>query len=250
MTTIVITGGGRGIGAATARKAALAGWDVAIDYAGDDAAARATVAACEATGRRAVAVKGDVSDPAHVVALFNAAAGLGPVGALVNNAGIVGARGAFETISPEALRRTFEVNVVGAMLCAQEAVHRMSTVHGGAHGGAGGAIVNISSIAATLGSPGEYVHYAASKGAIDSLTIGLAKELGRQGIRVNAVQAGTTLTDIHGREGNPDRPAQVAAAAPLGRCAEPDEIADAVLYLLSDQARYVTGAILRVGGGL
>lgn len=233
---IIITGGGRGIGAAIARGAAAAGYDVAIDYAHDRDSAEAVAADCVAAGRRALAVRGDVADADHAAALF----------ALVNNAGILRGKGPLESIDPADLARVFAVNVIGAMLCARQAIPRMATDRGGP----GGAIVNISSIAATLGSPGEYVHYAASKGALDSFTIGLAKETGGRGIRVNAVQAGTALTDIHARAGNPERPGAVAAASPLGRCAAPEEIADAALYLLSDKASYVNGAVLRVGGGL
>ncbi len=243
---MIVTGGGRGIGAAVARGAAAAGYDVALDYVRDADSAAAVVANVEAAGRRAVAVAGDIADPAHVIDLFAAADALGPLTALVNNAGILRGRGPLETIASEDLARVMAVNVTGAMLCAQQAVRRMATDLGGS----GGGIVNISSIAATLGSPGEYVHYAASKGALDSFTIGLAKETGPRGIRVNAVQAGTALTDIHARDGDPDRPARVAKLSPLGRAATPEEIADTVLYLLSDRASYVTGAVLRAGGGL
>lgn len=243
----LITGGGRGIGAATARLAARRGYDVCVNYASDEASAGRVVAECEAGGVRSVAVKADIGDLTQVEALFSGCDDrLGPVDLLVNNAGIVGQASTVEDLDPEALRRTFDVNVHGTILCARQAIRRMST----AHGGRGGAIVNLSSIAATLGSPGEYVHYAASKGAVDSFTIGLAREVAGVGIRVNAVQAGTTDTDIHARSGNPDRPAMVARNAPLGRVATPDDIAEAILWLASDRASYVTGAILRVGGGL
>lgn len=243
----LITGGGRGIGAATARLAARSGYDVCVNYASDEASAARVVAECEATGVRSIAVQADIGDPPQVEALFSVCDDrLGPVELLVNNAGIVGQASTVEDLDPEALQRTFDVNVHGSILCAQQAVRRMST----AHGGRGGAIVNLSSIAATLGSPGEYVHYAASKGAVDSFTIGLAKEVAGEGIRVNAVQAGTTDTEIHARSGNPDRPAMVARTAPLGRVATPEDIAEAILWLASDKASYVTGAILRVGGGL
>ena len=243
----IITGGGRGIGAATARLAAQSGYDVCIGYVSDDDAASAVCDACRAAGARAVAVRGDVAALPAVDALFAACdTKLGPVSLLVNNAGIVGQRTVVADLTDSALRRTFEVNVYGAIYCAQAAIRRMSRQTGGA----GGVIVNISSIAATLGSPGEYVHYAASKAAIDAFTIGLSKEVGPQGIRVNAVQAGTTATDIHERSGNPDRPALVARNAPLRRVATPEDIAEAVLWLGSDKADYVTGAILRVGGGI
>ncbi len=243
----VITGGGRGIGAATARMAAAKGYDVCVNYASDAARAEAVAAECRAAGVRAAAIRADIADPQQVESLFSACdAGLGPLDLLVNNAGIVGSRATVADLDPDALRRTFDVNVHGSILCARQAVRRMST----ARGGRGGVIVNLSSIAATLGSPGEYVHYAASKGAIDTFTIGLAKEVAREDIRVNAVQAGTTDTEIHARSGNPDRPATVAKTAPLGRVATPDDIAEAILWLASDKASYVTGAILRVGGGL
>ncbi len=243
----VITGGGRGIGAATARMAAAKGYDVCVNYGSDAARAEAVAAACRAAGVRAAAIRADIADPQQVESLFSACdAGLGPLDLLVNNAGIVGSRATVADLDPDALRRTFDVNVHGSILCARQAVRRMST----ARGGRGGVIVNLSSIAATLGSPGEYVHYAASKGAIDTFTIGLAKEVAREDIRVNAVQAGTTDTEIHARSGNPDRPATVAKTAPLGRVATPDDIAEAILWLASDKASYVTGAILRVGGGL
>lgn len=243
----LITGGGRGIGAATALLAAKAGYDVCVNYASDRTSAESVASTCRAGGVRSVAVQADIGDPKAVEALFAACdEQLGPVALLVNNAGIVGEATSIEDLQFDALKRTFEVNVFGSICCAQQAVRRMST----ARGGAGGVIINLSSIAATLGSPGEYVHYAASKGAIETLTIGLSKEVGRVGIRVNAVQAGTTDTDIHARSGNPDRPAMVAGTAPLGRVATPNDIAEAVIWLASDAASYATGAILRIGGGL
>ena len=243
----LITGGGRGIGAATAVLAARAGYDVGVNYATDAASAAKVVSACRALGVRSVAFAADIASPAEVAALFVACDNaLGQPDLLVNNAGIIGQASRVEGLESEVLRRTFEINVFGAIFCAQQAVQRMST----ARGGRGGVIVNLSSIAATLGSPGEYVHYAASKGAIETFTIGLAKEVGREGIRVNAVQAGTTDTEIHVRSGNPDRPSQVARHAPLGRVATPDDIAQAILWLASEQASYATGTILRIGGGL
>lgn len=243
----LITGGGRGIGAATAIAAARAGYDVCINYVSDESRAAVVVDECMAIGVGALAVKADVAHKPEVERLFLACDDrLGPITLLVNNAGIVGQASLIESLDADALQRTFEVNVFGSIYCAQAAIRRMST----ARGGQGGVIVNVSSIAATLGSPGEYVHYAASKGAIDTFTIGLAKEIGKDGIRVNAVQAGTTDTEIHARSGNPDRPDKVAKIAPLGRVGRPADIADAILWLASDAASYTTGAILRVGGGL
>lgn len=248
MTKIaIITGGGRGIGAATSRLAARDGYDVCINYAEDAASARAVVADCETAGVRAIAVKADIARAEDVEALFAACdARLGPVNLLVNNAGVVGTATTVVDLPDAALHRTFEVNVYGSIYCARAAIRRMAT----SSGGAGGVIINVSSIAANLGSPGEYVHYAASKGAIDSFTIGLAKEVGPEGIRVNAVQAGTTDTGIHAKAGNPDRPALVAKLAPLRRIAEPEDTAEAILFLASEKAGYAAGAILRIGGGL
>ena len=243
----LITGGGRGIGAATALLAARAGYDVCVNYASDRTRAEKVASECRACGVRSAAIQADIGDPGDVEMLFSACdERLGAVTLLVNNAGIVGGATPIEGLDYDVLRRTFEVNVFGSICCAQQAVRRMST----ARGGAGGIIVNLSSIAATLGSPGEYVHYAASKGAIETLTVGLAKEVGGIGIRVNAVQAGTTDTEIHARSGNPDRPAIVARIAPLGRVATPNDIAEAIIWLASDKASYATGAILRIGGGL
>ncbi|MCW9035659.1 MAG: SDR family oxidoreductase [Alphaproteobacteria bacterium] len=244
---VVITGASRGIGAATARLAAKEGYDVCINYASDHKAAEAVKKDCIALGVKAITVQGDVGMPADVEALFKACGeSLGPVTHLVNNAGIIGHSTKLEDADPEMIRRVFDVNTLGSMLCAQQAIRRMSTNNGGN----GGVIVNISSIAATLGSPGEYIHYASSKAAVDGFTIGLSKEVGCEGIRVNSIQAGTANTDIHEREGNPDRPAMVAQTAPLGRVAEPEDIANAILWLMSEKSSYATGAILRLGGGL
>ena len=243
----VITGGGRGIGRATALMAARDGYDVCLGFRSDAAAGEATCAACAAAGARAIAVEADIGTRDGAAALFAACdAGLGAPDLLVNNAGTVGRASAFADLPEDVLRQTFETNVYGTVFCAQEAVRRMST----AAGGRGGVIVNISSIAAVQGSPGEYVHYAASKGAVETLTIGLARELGPLGIRVNAVGAGTTETELHAREGNPDRPAMVARTAPLRRVARPEEIAEAALWLASDRAGFASGAILGITGGL
>lgn len=241
---VLVTGGGRGIGAAIVRGAAARGYPVAFSYVSDHDAATALADEIAAAGGGALAIQADVADPATPARLFEAAETLGPVSALVNNAGITGTLGRLTDLPFEALRKTIDVNLVGTILMAQEAVRRWEA--GGIHG----RMVNISSIAATLGSPGEYVHYAATKAAVETFSMGLGKEVARGGIRVNAVSPGTTLTDIHAAGGNPDRPAQVAPRVPLGRVAEPNEIAAAVLWLLSDEASYVTGTVLRVGGGL
>lgn len=243
----IITGGSRGIGAATARLAARSGYDVCIAYAADAAAAEKVAASCRSAGVRVLAVRADVASADDVAALFaKCDDALGPVSLLVNNAGIVGRASTVAELPDDVLQRTFAVNVYGSFYCARAAIARMAR----SRGGAGGAIVNISSTAATLGAPGEYVHYAASKAAIDALTIGLAKEVGPDGIRVNAVQVGTTDTGIHARVGVPERPAMVARTAPLRRTGTPEDIAEAILWLGSDKAAYATGAILRVSGGL
>lgn len=239
---LVVTGGSRGIGAAIARGAAAAGARVCFSYSVNKTAANAV---CSEIGpNRACAVQADASNPAAAALLLDAAeARFGPVTMLVNNAGITGRYGPFQDLPQDTLRHTFDVNVLGPMWLAQEAIRRWLGA------GRNGRIVNISSIAATLGAPHEYVHYAASKAAIDAFTIGLGKELAAQGIRVNAVAPGTAMTDIHAAAGVPDRPAQVAGRIPMQRAARPEEIAAAVLWLLSDEASYVTGTILRVAGG-
>ena len=237
----VITGGSRGIGAATARRLAAAGHDIAIAYRRDHDAAQAVLADIHATGRRGVAVPADTTDPDHVQRLFDTAADLGPLTGLVNNAGITSPIGPFTDLRADDLRRVVDVNLIGYVLCAHQAARRMTH---------GGAVVNVSSAAATLGSPGEYVHYAAVKAATDTLTVGLAKELAPRGIRVNAVAPGIIRTDIHALSGVPDRADSAAGRIPLGRSGEPDEVAGAIAWLLGPDASYPTGAVLRVAGGL
>jgi NAD(P)-dependent dehydrogenase (short-subunit alcohol dehydrogenase family) len=243
----IITGASRGIGRATALKAAEQAYDVCINFVQDADAARAVARLCEDRGVRASIFRADISKREEVAALFrHCDEALGSPELLVNNAGIIGQAGLLEDVGETTLRSTFDVNVLGPIYCCQEAVRRMSTDHGGS----GGVIINLSSVAAVTGSPGEYVHYAASKAAIETLTIGIAKEVGPQGIRVNAVRAGTTDTEIHARSGNPDRPAMVARTSPLRRVAIPDDIAEAVIWLASERAGFASGAILSISGGL
>ncbi|MGK5532464.1 SDR family oxidoreductase [Streptomyces sp. URMC 129] len=243
----VVTGGGRGIGAAVAVRLAAAGHDVAIGYARDADAARRVADRVRAAGRAAVAVRADVSVEGDVHRLFDAAGeALGRVTGLVNNAGITGPLGRFTETPTEVMRRVVDVNVMGTLLCARRAAREMST----RYGGAGGAIVNISSGASTLGSPGEYVHYAATKAAVDAMTVGLAKELAPDGVRVNAVQPGMIVTDMHAAMGDPERPWRNPDRVPMRRPGEPAEVAGAVAWLLSAEASYTTGAVLRVSGGL
>lgn len=236
----IVTGGGRGIGAAVVRRLAAAGHDLVVNYRRDrDTAERVAAAA----GPRSVAVAADVSDPDEVDRLFAAAAAaeLGPVTGLVNNAGLTAHIGDLADTPVAAIRQVLDVNLLAAILCARRAAQVMSR---------GGAIVNISSAAATIGSAHEYVHYAAAKAGVDALTVGLAKELAGDGIRVNAVSPGTIRTTIHADAGEPGRPDRVAGRIPLGRPGEPDEVAPAVAWLLSDEAAYTTGAVIRVAGGL
>jgi len=243
---MIVTGGGRGIGAATALLGAGRGYAVAINYQKDRDAADALVRRIEGSNGRAIAVQCDVASEADVVRLFETVdRSLGRVSALVNNAGIVDRGTRVEQMSAARIARMLAVNVTGSFLCAREAVKRMSK----RNGGGGGAIVNLSSVASRLGGAGEYVDYAASKGAIDSFTIGLAKEVGAEGIRVNAVRPGIIRTDIHIASGDPARVERIGPSAPLERPGEPEEVARAILWLLSEEASYMTGALVDVAGG-
>jgi len=245
MVTIV-TGGGRGIGAATVLHLAAAGHEVVVNYRRDRSTAERIVERVTAGGGRAVAVAADVVDAGDVDRLFAAAAELGPVTGLVNNAGLTGHIGDLADTPVELIRTVLDVNLLGAILCARRAAQVMSR----RRGGPGGAIVNVSSSAATLGSPHEYVHYAAAKAGVDALTVGLAKELAADGIRVNAVAPGVVRTRIHADAGEPGRPDRVAERVPLGRPGEPEEVAPAIAWLLGDAAAYTTGAVLRIAGGV
>ncbi|MFE1169441.1 SDR family NAD(P)-dependent oxidoreductase [Nocardiopsis sp. NPDC058789] len=239
----VVTGGSRGIGAATCVRLARDGHDVVLGYARDEAAARGVAERVRSVGSRCVAVRADTSEEAGAERIFDTALEeFGRVSGLVNNAGVTGPLGAFADVSTEDLRRVVDVNLLGYLLCCRRAVREMR--------GSGGAIVNVSSAAATLGSPGEYVHYAATKAAVDTLTVGLAKELGPVGVRVNAVSPGITETDMHAAMGDPDRPVRAASRIPLGRAGRPEEISGAISWLLSADASYTTGTVLRVAGGM
>lgn len=242
---VLITGAGRGIGAATARLAAQRGYAVCVNYVRDRDAAESVVREIERAGARASAVAGDVAKEADVLRMFEAAARLGPITGLVNNAGILERQMRVDEMDAGRFERVFATNVTGSFLCAREAVRRMST----RHGGKGGAIVNVSSMAARLGSPGEYVDYAASKGAIDAFTIGLAKEVAAEGIRVNAVRPGVIYTQIHASGGEPDRVERVKSAVPMQRGGQPEEVARAIAWLLSAEASYSTGTFIDVSGG-
>jgi NAD(P)-dependent dehydrogenase (short-subunit alcohol dehydrogenase family) len=242
----IVTGGSRGIGAATARLLAVRGYDVCLSYRADAAAALAVVAEVQRAGRRGLGVQADVSREADVVRLFETCdRELGILSALVNNAGVVDLKARVDEMSATRLERMFAINTIGTMLCAREAVRRMST----RHGGRGGVIVNLSSVAARIGSPGEYVDYAAAKAAVDAFTIGLAKEVATEGVRVNAVRPGIVATGIHASGGQPDRLERIAPLVPMQRPGQPEEIAHAILSLLSDEAAYTTGALLDVSGG-
>ncbi len=243
---LLVTGGGRGIGAATARLAARDGWAVVVNYARDSASAEAVVAAIKAGGGTALALQADVADEAQVLRMFERIdAEMGPITGLVNNAGVVDVTARLDEMDVARWRRMFDVNVIGSLLCAREAVRRMSP----RHGGAGGAIVNVSSAASRLGSPGQYLDYAATKGAIDAFTIGLAKEVAAEGIRVNAVRPGLIETDIHASGGLPDRVRELAHEVPMQRGGSADEVAQAIVWLLSDAASYTTLSLLDVSGG-
>ena len=242
---LLVTGGSRGIGAATARLAAAQGWAVAVNYSANSLAADEVVRAIRAAGGTAMTVQANVEDEAQVLRMFEQVdARLGRLTGLVNNAGLVDAGQPVAEHSVARWRRMFEINVIGSFLCAREAVRRMST----RYGGAGGSIVNLSSAAARLGSPGEYVDYAASKAAIDTFTIGLAKEVGGEGIRVNAVRPGLIETEIHASGGRPDRVRELQAGVPMKRGGTADEVAEAIVWLLSDKASYTTMSLLDVSG--
>ncbi|HKN74377.1 MAG TPA: SDR family oxidoreductase [Candidatus Acidoferrum sp.] len=244
--TLIVTGAGRGIGAAVAKLAGARGFRVAVNYARNAQAAADVARHIVSSGGRAAAIKADVSREEEIVRLFETAEReLGPLTGLVNNAGVTGGYARVEAVTSAALEQVFALNVIGAMLCGREAVRRMST----SQGGHGGAIVNISSRAAEIGGAGEWVHYAASKGALDTFTLGLAREVASEGIRVNAVAPGHVLTELHAASGDPDRPTRLAPTIPMGRAGTPEEIAEAVLWLLSPAASYTTGAILAVSGG-
>jgi NAD(P)-dependent dehydrogenase (short-subunit alcohol dehydrogenase family) len=244
--TMLITGGSRGIGAATAVMAAERGYDVALSFVSNDDAAAAVVEACSAAGAEAVAVRADVAVEHDVVALFDETVDtLGRLDVFVNNAGILHRASRLDEFSVDRLDEVVRVNVVGAFVAAREAVRRMSTTHGGA----GGSIVNVSSAASYLGSPNEYIDYAATKGAIDSMTIGLSKEVALEGIRVNAVRPGLIYTDIHASSGIVDRVDNLAPNVPMQRGGRPDEVAEAILWLASDAASYVTGTFINTSGG-
>ncbi len=243
---LLITGGSRGIGAACALLAARDGWDVAVNYTRDAAAAEAVAAQVRRAGRRAIAVQADVADEAQVLRLFATVdAQLGRLQGLVNNAGVVDVAQRVDGMTVARLQRMFAVNVIGSFVCAREAVQRMST----RHGGSGGVIVNLSSAAARLGAPGQYVDYAASKGAIDTFTTGLAREVAGEGIRVNAVRPGLIETEIHASGGQPERARELAPTVPMQRTGTAEEVAAGIVWLLSDAASYTTGAVLDITGG-
>jgi NAD(P)-dependent dehydrogenase (short-subunit alcohol dehydrogenase family) len=243
---LLVTGGSRGIGAATARLAAKEGYAVCISYLNSEAAAQKIVADIEQSGGEALAVRANVALAADTLRLFKETdTAFGPLTALVNNAGIIEGHMRVDQMDAARVIRVLTTNVVGSFLCAQQAVRRMST----RHGGSGGGIVNLSSVAARLGAPGEYVDYAASKGAIDAFTVGLGKEVAAEGIRVNAVRPGLIYTDIHESGGDPGRVDRIKSAVPMQRGGTADEVAKAILWLLSDEASYVSGAILDVSGG-
>lgn len=243
---LLVTGGSRGIGAAAAVLAAQRGWDVAVNYTRDAEAAERVAAQVRAAGRRALVIQADVADEAQVLAMYATVdRDFGRLGGLVNNAGVVDMPARVDEMSLQRLQRMFAINLTGAFLCAREAVRRMSTKYGGS----GGVIVNLSSAAAKLGSPGQYVDYAASKAGIDLMTLGLAREVAAEGIRVNAVRPGIIDTEIHASGGLPDRAKQTAPMVPMQRAGSAEEVAQAIVWLLSDESSYTTGAVLDVTGG-
>jgi NAD(P)-dependent dehydrogenase (short-subunit alcohol dehydrogenase family) len=244
--TILITGGSRGIGRAASLLAARRGWAIGVNYVKDESAARSTVLETERLGGRAVALAGDVSRESDVIAMFEGATkAFGPLDGVVVNAGVIAPTARLVDMSVERMRHVFEVNVLGAYLCAREAARRMSK----SLGGRGGSIVLISTVASRIGAPDVYVDYAGSKGAVDTLTLGLSKELGREGVRVNAIRPGLIDTEIHATGGEPDRAHRLGAGTPLGRPGTAEEIGEAIVWLLSDASSYVSGAILDVAGG-
>ena len=244
--TVLVTGGGRGIGAATSWLAAQRGWAVAVNYTHGTAAAQGMVARIRDAGGTALAVQADVADEAQVLAMFATIdAELPPLAALVNNAGVVDLQTRIDAITMDRLQRMFSINVFGSFICAREAIKRMSTTHGGS----GGSIVNLSSAAARIGAPGQYVDYAAATGAIDVFTMGLAKEVATEGIRVNAVRPGLIETEIHASGGTPDRAKQMAPMVPMQRTGSAEEVAEAIVWLMSDASSYTTGSVLDVTGG-
>jgi NAD(P)-dependent dehydrogenase (short-subunit alcohol dehydrogenase family) len=246
VSTILVTGASGGIGAEVARLASARGVPVAVHYLRNKKAAEALVTEIVSVGARALAIQADLGSEQDVIRLFDTAAReLGPVVGLVNSAGVVGGLTRIENVTAAALEDVFRVNVIGTILCCREAIRRMST----AHGGSGGSIVNVSSIASRIGGAGEWVHYAASKGAVDTFTLGLAREVAAEGIRVNAVSPGIVSTDLHAKAGAPERLERMAPAIPMKRPGTPNEIAQAILWLLSDAPAYITGSILEIGGG-
>lgn len=243
---ILITGGSRGIGRACAVMAGQRGWSVGVNYAGNEKAALETVQAVQKAGGRGIAIQGDVAREADVIAMFDASEkAFGKLDALINNAGIVGPKQAFADYSFERMQRMFEINVLGAYLCAREAARRMAK----SRGGRGGSIVNMSSIASRLGAAGEYVDYAGSKGAVDTMTLGLARELAPDGIRVNAIRPGLIDTEIHASGGQPDRAARLGATTPMGRAGTADEVAEAAIWLIENESNYLTASLIDVAGG-